>query len=216
MQALAQEGNGVAAYIDTVGEAQKVLVTEATSTLFTIAKDVKIQVEFNPATVSEYRLIGYETRQLAREDFRNDAVDAGDIGAGHSVTAIYEIVPVGSGNELIVPSRYETKRETTGTEDEYGFLRIRYKAPDGDVSRLIETSITTAATTTENQAREARFATAVAGFAQILRGGQYTGSWTMDDALALALANRGDDTFGYRAEFTQLIRKAGVAAEMRR
>jgi Ca-activated chloride channel family protein len=215
MQALAQNGNGVAAYIDTLAEAQKVLVQEATSTLFTIAKDVKFQVEFNPAVVSEYRLIGYETRGLNREDFKNDAVDAGDIGAGHTVTAIYEIVPVGSDNALIPESRYETNLSKGEGDLEYGFLKIRYKQPDSDTSALIEVPILQGQEATPLQLNEALFGVSVAGFSQLLRGGTYTGDWALDDALTLALANRGEDTYGYRSEFTQLVRKAISAENMR-
>lgn len=214
MQALAQNGNGVAAYIDTVGEAQKVLVDEATSALFPIAKDVKIQVEFNPATVSEYRLLGYETRMLAEEDFNNDAVDAGDIGAGHSVTAIYEITPVGSDSGAFAESRYGAAPASAGKSDEYGYLKLRYKLPDESKSRLISQPIGTGTQATDELLREARFAAAVAGFAQLLEGGKYLEGWKFDDALQLAQANRGDDPFGYRAEFIQLIRRAQVASAM--
>lgn len=219
MQTLAQNGNGVAAYIDTLGEAQKVLVDEATSSLFPIANDVKFQVEFNPSAVSEYRLIGYETRHLNREDFNNDAVDAGDIGAGHTVTAIYEFTPVGSDARLIEESRYAPQvKETLGMGSEYAFLKIRYKLPGHDESQLITKPVT------HNDAVEAAgavleqevgFATAVAGFSQLLKGGKYTGQYDYDDVIELALANRGDDTFGYRNEFVQLVRKAKTAAAMR-
>jgi len=217
MQELAQNGNGVAAYIDTLAEAQKVLVNEATSSLFPIAQDVKIQVEFNPATVSEYRLLGYETRALAREDFSNDAVDAGDIGAGHTVTALYEITPVGE-ETLIEASRYQS--ETVVTSDhsnEYAFLRLRYKLPGEKVSKLIEQPITAdTGTRADNDValRETRFATAVAGFAQLLRGGKYTGDWDFDDVLSMAQANKGDDPFGYRTEFVQLVRRAKTAKSL--
>lgn len=214
MQSLAQNGNGVAAYIDTLGEAQKVLVDEASSTLFPIAKDVKIQVEFNPATVSEYRLLGYETRMLAEEDFNNDAVDAGDIGAGHSVTAIYEITPTGSQSGAFAESRYGAAPATGGTSDEYGYLKLRYKLPNEDTSRLISQPIVADTQPLPEVLREAGFATAVAGFAQLLQGGKYLAGWTYDDALKLAQANRGDDPFGYRAEFVQLIRKAKTADAM--
>jgi len=214
MQALAQNGNGVAAYIDTLGEAQKVLVEEAGSALFPIAKDVKIQVEFNPAAVSEYRLLGYETRLLAEEDFNNDAVDAGDIGAGHSVTAIYEITPVGSDSAVFGGSRYGEKLPSREKSDEYGYLKLRYKLPNEDGSRLISQPIGTQSQSTPEVLREARFATAVAGFAQLLSGNKYVGNWHYTDALKLAQSNRGDDAFGYRAEFIQLIRKAEVANAM--
>jgi Ca-activated chloride channel family protein len=214
MQTLAQNGNGIAAYIDTLGEAQKVLVDEATSALFPIAKDVKIQVEFNPATVSEYRLLGYETRMLAEEDFNNDAVDAGDIGAGHSVTAIYEITPAGSESGAFADSRYAEAPASVGKSDEYGYLKLRYKLPDENKSRLIDQPIGMNTQATPDVLREAQFAAAVAGFAQLLEGGKYVAGWSYADALTLAQASRGDDPFGYRAEFIQLIRKAEVADAM--
>jgi Ca-activated chloride channel family protein len=213
MQTLAQNGNGVAAYIDTLSEAQKVLVDEASSTLFPIAKDVKIQVEFNPATVAEYRLIGYETRHLNREDFNNDAVDAGDIGAGHTVTAIYEFTPVGSDARQIEESRYApTMEKLDGKGSEYAFLKMRYKLPDEDTSKLITRPITPEdATELEG---ETGFATAVAGFAQVLKGGKYTGDFDYDDVIELAQKTKGQDAFGYRSEFVQLVRKAKTAAAM--
>ncbi len=221
MQTLAQHGNGVAAHIDTLNEARKVLVEEASSTLFPIAKDVKIQVEFNPATVAEYRLIGYETRALAQEDFNNDRVDAGDIGAGHTVTAIYEITPVG-GATLIEDSRYEPAEAVLPGDgdlaNEYGFLKIRYKLPDSDTSTLITApiAIDQESDAAEALAQEARWATAVAGFGQLLKGGQYTGTYTYDDVIALAQAAKGEDPFGYRAEFITLVRLAGSAAALPR
>ncbi len=222
MQALAQNGNGAAAYIDTLSEARKVLVEESTSTLFPIAKDVKIQVEFNPATVSEYRLIGYETRLLNREDFNNDKVDAGEIGSGHTVTAIYEITPAGSDAKLVDGLRYQsgTAPAAGDRNGEYGFLKIRYKLPDQDTSQLIETPISTAddvgAPGGGTVAREARFAASVAAFGQILRGGRYTGDFGYDDVIALANANKGPDEFGYRSEFVNLVRLAKSAAPMER
>lgn len=218
MQQLAQNGNGIAAYIDTLGEAQKVLVEEAQSQLFPIANDVKIQVEFNPATVSEYRLLGYETRSLKREDFTNDKVDAGEIGAGHSVTAIYEITPRGNKG-LIEDSRYDSA--LTGHEhgSEYGFLKIRYKEPGEKVSKLLSQPIIQPVAEAVDSAQyrgaeDTRFAVAVAGFAQLLKDGRYMGQWKMEDALQLAIENKGPDVYGYRAEFTQLIRKAMVAEDM--
>jgi len=203
MQALAQNGNGTAAYIDTLSEAQKVLVDNLTGALFPIANDVKIQVEFNPATVAEYRLIGYETRALAREDFNNDAVDAGELGAGHTVTAIYEITPVGSPAQLSDPLRYQAA-ESTATSDELGFLRLRYKTPGSDTSQLIETPFQTAGT----PGTEALFAASIAAFGQLLRDDTYLNGYTFDDAIALANDNRGDDPFGYRTEAVQLMRLA--------
>ncbi len=203
MQSLAQNGNGTAAYIDTLSEAQKVLVDNLTGALFPIANDVKIQVEFNPATVAEYRLIGYETRALAREDFNNDAVDAGELGAGHTVTAIYEITPVGSPAQLSDPLRYQ-EAEPVSDSDELGFLRLRYKTPGEDVSQLIETPFTALGAPDT----EALFAASIAGFGQLLRDDTYLGDWGWDDAIALANANRGDDPFGYRTEAVQLMRLA--------
>jgi len=217
-QALAQNGNGVAAYIDSLGEAQKVLVQEAGASLFTIAKDVKLQVEFNPATVAEYRLVGYETRALKREDFNNDAVDAGDVGSGHTVTAIYEITPVGSATRMVDPSRYEKNEKPQverGSTSEYGFLKIRYKLPDSSTSQLIEQPILIASRDVpQNLQRDVQFATAVAGFGQLLRGGVFTGSLNYEDIIRQAQAAKGDDPFGYRTEFVQLVRKAKVAREM--
>ena len=212
MQRLAQSGNGNAAYIDTLSEARKVLVEEATSTLFPIAKDVKIQVEFNPALASEYRLIGFETRMLAREDFRDDKVDAGEIGAGHTVTAIYEVTPVGSGAERVATLRYQDKRAEPKAEfdDELAFLKIRYKLPDSETSTLIARPVTAADAfeSVDEAPRDVRFSAAVAAFGQLLRGGRYTGDFGYDDVIALAQDARGDDPFGYRNEFISLVRLA--------
>jgi len=221
MQALAQNGNGAAAYIDTLGEARKVLVEEATSTLIPIAKDVKIQVEFNPATVQEYRLVGYETRLLKREDFNNDKVDAGDVGSGQSVTALYEIVPVGAP-KTVADLRYgppPAAAPAAGGEakaDEYGFINIRYKLPKSDRSTLIQTPIAKAgeATSFEAAPQEARFAAAVAGFAELLRGGKHTGGLTFDEVARVAQGAKGDDPYGYRAEFVSLARAAKSAAAL--
>ncbi|MCK0096609.1 VWA domain-containing protein [Yoonia sp. F2084L] len=203
MQALAQNGNGTAAYIDTLSEAQKVLVDQLSGALFPIAGDVKVQVEFNPAQIAEYRLIGYETRALNREDFNNDAVDAGELGAGHAVTAIYEVTPVGSPAQLSDPLRY-APNTVAATSDELGFLKLRYKEPGEAVSQLIETPIVGSSI----PGTEANFAAAIAGFGQLLRNPQYLGDWSYDDAIALANANRGSDDFGYRTEAVQLMRLA--------
>jgi Ca-activated chloride channel family protein len=214
MQTLAQNGNGAAAYIDTVAEARKTLVEEATSTLFPIAKDVKIQVEFNPATVAEYRLVGYETRMLQREDFDNDRIDAGDVGSGQSVTALYEIVPVG-GPRAIGDLRYSPAlgRRIAGAESEYGFVKIRYKLPKATASRLISTPIDRSSEVRRfaDAPRDARFAAGVAAFAELLRGGRYAGSMTYDDVLRLVSAAQGEDPFGYRSELVQLVRAASSA-----
>ncbi len=203
MQALAQNGNGQAAYIDTLAEAQKTLVDQLSGSLFPIANDVKIQVEFNPAQIAEYRLIGYETRALNREDFNNDRVDAGEIGAGHSVTAIYEITPVDSPARLTDALRYETLAPAPKSA-EYGFLRLRYKAPGKDQSQLIETPILPGGEATADM----QFATAIAGFGQLLQNSTYTGDWSYGDAIALANASRGDDPFGYRTQAVGLMRLA--------
>ncbi len=215
MQTLAQNGNGNAAYIDSLSEARKVLVDEASSTLFTIAKDVKIQMEFNPEVVSEYRLIGYETRQLKREDFNNDKVDAGDIGAGHSVTAIYEITPTDSAVKRVDDLRYQTQKkvEKTGTQTEYGFLKMRYKLPESDTSQLIEQPVLISESFDSVDATDddVRFAVAVAAFGQLLRGGQYTADYGYEKLIQLAQNARGEDPFGYRAEFMTLVRLAQSA-----
>ncbi|MEM7743959.1 MAG: VWA domain-containing protein [Pseudomonadota bacterium] len=213
MQTLAQNGNGQAAYIDTLSEARKVLVEEAQSALFPIAEDVKIQVEFNPAAVAEYRLIGYETRMLARQDFNNDKVDAGEIGAGHTVTALYEFVPTG-GDTLVDPLRYGEQARSLGDPDELAFLRLRYKNPGEDESQLIERPITEADLGEPDT--EARFAAAVAGFGQLLRGGTYTGEWGYDALIELAQGAKGADPFGYRAEFVMLARLAQTASALPR
>jgi Ca-activated chloride channel homolog len=217
MQALAQNGNGVAAYVDTLSEARKVLVEEASSSLFTIAKDVKIQVEFNPAAVSQYRLIGYETRSLKREDFNNDKVDAGDVGSGHTVTAIYEITPVGAP-DAVDPLRYgpqaaEPAPRSVEPASEFGFLKMRYKLPKEEASKLLTIPLTT---TLEKKSiadagTEARFSVAVAGFGQLLRTSPHVKDFNFDDVFALAGSARGEDPFGYRAEFINLARLAKSA-----
>jgi Ca-activated chloride channel homolog len=216
MQRLAQNGNGVAAYIDTINEARRVLRDEMASNLFTIANDVKIQVEFNPARVAEYRLVGYETRMLNREDFNNDAVDAGEIGAGHAVTAIYEIVPVG-GRTFNDPLRYGERAGTASSANELAFLRIRYKLPGSDRSRLIERPITDrdAVTDIARAPESTRWAAAVAGYGQLLRGDAFVRQgYGYGDVIRLAQSARGEDEFGWRAEFIQLARAAETAAAL--
>ena len=214
MQALAQNGNGTAAYIDTLNEARKVLADEASSTLFPIAKDVKIQVEFNPAAISEYRLIGYETRVLRREDFNNDKVDAGEIGSGHSVTAIYELTPVGAPTSVDALRYRQARPQSQPAADgqEIGFLKIRYKLPEEESSRLIELPIRSADTVTlEKASAEVRFSTAVAAFGQLLRGEPHLQKFGYDEVIALANGAKGGDAFGYRAEFMNLVRLAKSA-----
>lgn len=218
MQSLAQNGNGNAAYIDSLQEAQKVLVDEASSTLFTIAKDVKFQVEFNPERISEYRLIGYETRHLNREDFNNDKIDAGDIGSGHTVTAIYEITPKGVPT-TIDPLRYgkSTKAEETtilsNTEmsNEYAFLKLRYKLPDSTKSTLMTRPITDEDVVNDihNTSNDIRFAASVAAFGQILKSNPLVqNSYSFDDVINLAVKAKGDDPMGYRNEFIKMVRIA--------
>jgi Ca-activated chloride channel family protein len=215
MQELSQIGNGNAAYIDTLNEARKVLVDELAQTLNIIAKDVKIQVEFNPAVVAEYRLIGYETRHLEREDFNNDAVDAGDIGAGHTVTALYELALTDSAGTLIDPLRYQAGSQTQVTSDaELGFLKLRYKQPQNSTSTLIskpllrQDIVSTLAATSSNY----QFSAAVAAFGALLRGGDYLNGFGFQQALALASQARGNDAFGYRGEFLSMLRTAEVLA----
>jgi Ca-activated chloride channel homolog len=206
MEQIADVGDGAYSYIDSLMEGHKVLVNEMTSTLATIAKDVKVQIEFNPALVKEYRQIGYENRQLKREDFNNDQVDAGDIGAGHTVTALYELTLTGAEGS-IEPLRYGTKitpQQALGNE--LGFLRLRYKNPEGGASQLIETPLQEdAIKPLAGTNREFRFAAAVAGYGQLLRGGKYTAAWSYADARQLALDNIGKDAYGYRGEFLRLI-----------
>jgi len=209
LEQLADKGNGNSAYIDTLNEARKVLVEQLASTLQTIAKDVKIQIEFNPARVAEYRLIGYENRILRREDFNNDRIDAGEIGAGHTVTALYELKPVGSASRLIDPLRYGSgpgQASGAASSAELAFLRLRYKSPEGGASRLIETPVA------DDDVRKSvdtsddfRFAAAVAAFGQILRGSEYLGDFDLEAASRLARDSRGEDFGGYRGEFLSLV-----------
>ena len=208
MEQLADAGNGNYAYIDTLNEARKVLVEQMSATLQTIAKDVKVQIEFNPHVVAEYRLVGYENRMLAREDFNNDRVDAGEIGAGHTVTAIYEIALANSKGRRVASLRYQQQTATDGSlMDEVAFLRLRYKAPDGDVSKLIERPIRKSEIerVLNETSDNFRFAAAVAGFGQLLRGGKYMEQFGYDDVRMLANGAKGEDQFGYRGEFVSLL-----------
>ncbi|WP_237051092.1 vWA domain-containing protein [Lysobacter capsici] len=217
---LADVGNGNHAYIDSALEARKVLVEELGSTLLTIAGDVKVQVEFNPAVVAEYRLIGYENRMLKREDFNNDKVDAGEIGAGHDVTALYEVTLVGSGGESVDPLRYgkgseaaaDAKAPRAAAGDaksgELALLRLRYKRPGENDSRLIETPLLRKDIAGEPSER-LRFAASVAAFGDLLRGGTYVGQdFGWNGVIGLARGARGDDRNGYRGEFLQLAQTA--------
>ena len=205
---LADVGNGNHAYIDNLMEARKVLVEEMGSTLLTIASDVKIQVEFNPAQVAEYRLVGYENRQLEREDFNNDQVDAGEIGAGHDVTAIYELCLVGMGCESSDPLRYAAApAASTPTAQELAWLKLRYKLPGQDNSVLVEQPVTRRQLRRE-AGESLRFAAAVAAYADLLRGGRNINGYTWDEVEALARGARGEDPWGYRGEFLQLVAQA--------
>ncbi|MBB4523754.1 UNVERIFIED_ORG: Ca-activated chloride channel family protein [Rhizobium sophorae] len=216
MQTLAQNGNGSAAYIDTLAEAQKTLVEEAGSTLFPIASDVKFQVEFNPERIAEYRLIGYETRALKREDFNNDRVDAGDIGSGHSVTAIYEITPKGSPAVMNDDLRYgAADRAPAAAADsthqgELAFVKMRYKRPGEDKSALITTPVNdgNAVATIDAAPQDVRFSVAVAAFGQKLSRIAAVDSYSYQAIADIAAASRGTDTFGYRSDFLSLVRLA--------
>ncbi len=213
-QSLAQAGNGNASYIDNLNEARKVLVDEMRSTIFPIADDVKYQIEFNPAHVAEYRLVGYETRLLNREDFNNDLVDAGDVGSGHTVTALYEIVPVGSEALHYEPLRYqeapELSDETSGNE--LAFLRMRFKIPGEDTSQLIERPVLMDELTDNihDAPEDARFAAAVAAFGQHLRHDPYLPDYGLQDIYDLAEGGMGEDENGLRTEFLQLLRLAQI------
>ncbi|MBB4509444.1 vWA domain-containing protein [Rhizobium leguminosarum] len=216
MQTLAQNGNGSAAYIDTLAEAQKTLVEEAGSTLFPIASDVKFQVEFNPERIAEYRLIGYETRALKREDFNNDRVDAGDIGSGHSVTAIYEITPKGSPAVMNDDLRYGAADKAPAAaadsahHGELAFVKMRYKRPGEDKSALITTPVddNNAVTTLDAAPQDVRFSVAVAAFGQKLSHVAAVDAYSYQAIADLAAASRGADAFGYRSDFLGLIRLA--------
>ena len=222
MQELAQKGNGNAAYIDSIHEARKVLIEEMGSTLEIIAKDVKIQVEFNPANVREYRLIGYETRALEREDFNNDSVDAGELGAGHSVTALYELTladaKAPSVDDLRYTSPEQTRRKRDDRTAELAHVKLRYKAPTGDRSKLVSRVVQQRdaqadITATSNNYR---FAASAAAFGQLLRNSHYTAKFTFQDAAQLAKTARGRDENGYRREFEQLLLSASELAAVQR
>ena len=212
MERLADAGDGNYSYIDNEKEARKVLVEQLSSTLNVVAKDVKLQVEFNPNTVSEYRLIGYENRMLKKEDFNNDQVDAGEIGSGHTVTALYEIIPVGKQG-WNQPSRYNPPKKQSGYGHEYAFLSIRYKPVGQDTSILIKEPISTqSAPTVQAASEDMRFALAVAAYGQLMRGGQYTGQFSWQDTLNLAKGAKGKDPYGLRGEFIELVGIAGRLA----
>ena len=212
LEKLADMGNGNYAYIDTINEARKVLVDEINSTLVTIAKDVKIQIEFNPLQVSAYRLIGYENRLLRKEDFNDDTKDAGEIGAGHTVTALYEIVPAGKGLQVpgVDPLRYQTPMSTTDVaqDGELLTLKLRYKQPDGQTSRLLEFPVRDGDKAYSQASQDFKFAAAVASFGMILRQSPYQGNGTLAAVLELAEEGKGNDPHGYRGEFLELVKQA--------
>ena len=211
MEELSNKGNGNYSYVDSFREARKVFVDDMLGTLFTIAKDVKIQVEFNPTQVSSYRLIGYENRVLAKEDFNDDSKDAGEIGAGHSVTALYEVVPAGlraNTTPSVDALKYQTASRPSSNSSEMLTVKLRFKQPDEDVSQLIEQPFTDSDTPTETASEDVRFASAVASFGMLLRNSEYSQNLTLHDVLELATESRGNDTGGRRSEFIELIEKA--------
>jgi Ca-activated chloride channel family protein len=212
LEKLADKGNGNYAYVDSLQEARKVLVEEMGGTLITIAKDVKIQVEFNPALVGAYRLIGYENRILRAEDFNDDTKDAGEIGAGHTVTALYEVVPAGKEGELpgIDALKYQKPVATTreSKNGELLTLKLRYKEPDGTTSKLIQIPVSDRGTNWAQASRDFKFASAVAALGMILRDSPYKGNATFSGVLDLAEAGKGEDKQGYRTEFIELVRTA--------
>jgi Ca-activated chloride channel family protein len=207
MELLADKGNGNYAYIDTLSEARKVLVQEMGATLFTIAKDVKLQIEFNPAKVASYRLIGYENRLLRKEDFNNDAKDAGDIGAGHSVTALYELVPPGTEDvttRSVDPLKYQTTHTAAGSP-ELLTLKLRYKEPSSETSKLLTYPVNDSGATLASASDNARFAAAVAEFGMLLRDSQHKGDASYDGVRQLAQKSIGRDFEGYRHDFLTMI-----------
>jgi Ca-activated chloride channel family protein len=222
MQKLADKGNGNYAYLDSLDEARKVLVQQMNGTFVTIAKDVKIQVEFNPAQVASYRLIGYEKRMLRKEDFNNDKIDAGEIGAGHTVTALYEVVPVGASTNPaadvppVDPLKYGTNTphttnvdaRSTSSSAEMLTVKLRYKKPDGDKSELIECAVVDDGKQFANASADFKFAAAVAEFGMLLRDSEFRGNGTLGAVLEWAQEGKGIDPNGYRAGFLELARKA--------
>jgi Ca-activated chloride channel family protein len=209
MEKLADKGNGNYAYIDTISEARKVLVEQAGGTFVTIAKDVKLQLEFNPDEVTAYRLIGYENRILAHEDFNDDKKDAGDIGSGHTVTALYEVVPKGVKLDVpgVDPLKYQQPKGTGSGNGELLTLKLRYKAPDGDKSNLIEYTVKDSGKGLDGASDDFKFAAAVAETGMLLRGSTFKGSASFADAERLAAAGKGEDRLGYRQGFLDLLRQ---------
>lgn len=219
MQKLANKGNGNHAYIDNITEAKKVLVNEFGGTLFTIAKDVKLQVEFNPLKVQGYRLIGYENRMLAKEDFNDDKKDAGELGSGHTVTALYEVIPVGVKSDFLQkvdPLKYQKDVQPLSKSthnDEIMTVKFRYKAPDGDVSKLIEHPVKDNQVAISKTSDNFRFAAAVAQFGLVLRNSEFKSASSFDNVVSLARKAKGTDEEGYRAEFIRLVETAQMLAK---
>ncbi|NEO90083.1 MAG: VWA domain-containing protein [Moorea sp. SIO3G5] len=212
MEKIANKGNGNYAYLDNELEAKKVLVNEIGATLLTIAKDVKIQVEFNPAKVQGYRLIGYENRRLKDEEFNDDTKDAGELGAGHTVTALYEIIPVGAKTKVklpdIDPLKYQSNAASTTNSKELMQVKLRYKEPDGNTSQLLTYPLVDKAVKLDDASDNFKFSAAVASFGMVLRDSPYKGKASFDQALTLAQESEGVDLEGYRAEFIDLIESA--------
>ena len=212
MQILAQKGNGNHAYIDNIQEANKVLVNEFGSTMYAVAKDVKLQVEFNPAKVQSYRLVGYETRMLNNEDFNDDTKDAGEMGAGHTVTALYEIIPTGTPGNIpgsVDPLKYQSQTNVnaqTSNSSELLTVKLRYKTPEEEKSKKIEKSVTDMGK--DNVSPDFRFASAVAMFAQLLKDSDFKGEATYDKVIETANKGLSFDPEGYRAEFVRLVQRA--------
>jgi Ca-activated chloride channel family protein len=224
MEQIADKGNGNYSYIDSLKEGLRVLVDRLDSTLDTVAKDVKIQVEFNPAQVAGYRLIGYENRLLAKEDFNDDSKDAGEIGAGHTVTALFEIVPrhLADAESKVDPLRYGAKTEGQATgiapatefgSDELLFVKLRYKLPGSDTSTKFDLPVKDEGAEFDQASTDLRFAAAVASFGMLLRDSPYRGSSAFDPIMAWAESALGQDVAGYRNEFLGLVRRAKELAE---
>jgi Ca-activated chloride channel family protein len=215
METLADKGNGNYAYIDNLTEAHKALVSEFSGTMFTVAKDVKLQVEFNPAKVQAYRLIGYEDRMLAKEDFNNDKKDAGDMGSGHTVTALYEIVPAGikddyAGSVDALKYQKADKTPAVSATNEMATIKFRYKEPQGSESKLSQVVVNDTAASFDKQPTDFRFASAVAEVGLLLRDSEFKGKATFDQAIKIAKAAKGSDEEGYRSEFIRLAQTAAL------
>jgi Ca-activated chloride channel family protein len=216
MEVLADKGNGNYAYIDTILEAQKVLVNEFGGTMFTIAKDVKLQVEFNPAKVQAYRLIGYENRMLKSEDFNNDKKDAGELGSGHTVTALYEIIPVGVKSEFYNIDELKYQKTTVTREasksSELMTIKLRYKKPDGDVSKLIVHPLIDENVQLSGTSEDFRWSASVAAFGMLLRNSEFVKGFSYEDVQQLAQGSKGEDKNGYQSEFLNLVKSMGLVA----